>query len=98
MIIHAKEQHRFIRKCGKYEAVLMYAKRGKILDFYHIYTPDPHRGGIISTSMLKHAFGYARANGYHVVPSCPYIAGAFLERFPEYRDLVKEGSFPFSKS
>ena len=95
MIEHDKAHHRFVWQCGKYEAALMYAVKGDILDFYHIYTPDPYRGGIISTSILKHAFEYARENGYRVVTSCPYIAGPFLERLPEYRDLVDEGEFPF---
>ena len=77
MIEHDKSHHRFVLRCGKYEAALMYAVKGDILDFYHIYTPDPFRGGDVSTSILKHAFDYARDNGYHVVPSCPYIAEPF---------------------
>jgi len=97
MIEHDKAHHRFVWQCGKYEEALMYADKGDILDFYHIYTPDPYRGGINSTSILKHAFEYARENGYRVVPSYPYIAGPFLEHFPEYRDLVDEGEFPFAE-
>lgn len=96
MIDHDKNHHRFIRKCGEYEAALMYAEKNGVLDFYHIYTPDPFRGGDVSTSILKFAFKYARNNNYRIVPSCPYIAGSFLDRFPEYRDLIDEGVFPFS--
>ncbi len=97
MIKHDKTHQRFTRKCGEYEACLMYAQKDRILDFYHIYTPDPYRGSIVSTSILKHAFTYARENGYRVVPSCPYIAGPFLSRFPEYKAIVDKGEFPFSK-
>src|SRR5947209_7533054 len=95
-IEHDPERHRFSAKLGVYEASLMYARKGKALDFYHIYVPDPFRNRGIAGKILIAAFEYARAEGCQVVPSCPFIASDFLPRFPQYQSLVKPGEFPFA--
>ena len=94
-VVHDEAGQRFSLKLGSYEAVLMYARRGDVLDFYHIYVPDPYRKRGIAGRILKAAFDHARDQGLKVVPSCPFIAGDFLPRFPCYQDLVERGEFPF---
>lgn len=74
----------------------MYAKRGNVLDFYHIYVPDPYRNRGAAGKILIAAFDYAREKGYKVVPTCPFISGDFLPRFPKYQELVESGEFPFA--
>lgn len=93
---HNPDKHQFVLKLGAYEAALMYAKKGKALDFYHIYVPDPFRNRGLAGKILIAAFDYAEREGYHVVPSCPFIAHDFLPRFPKYQKLVKSGEFPFA--
>ena len=96
-IEHDREQSKFRARLGTYEAVLMYGQKDKVLDFYHIYVPDPFRNRSIAADILKTAFGYARENGFRVVASCPFIAHDFLPRFPEYQDLIDSGVFPFAQ-
>jgi hypothetical protein len=93
---HDPLHQRFFTRLGAYEACLMYARRGPVLDFYHIYTPVPFRNRGVSGRILVAAFDYARGAGLRVVPSCPYIATEFLPRFPQYQDLVESGEFPFA--
>ena len=94
---HDKQQRRFSIRLGAYEACLMYARRGNLLDFYHIYVPDPFRNRGIAGKILIEAFEYAKANGLKVVPSCPFITSDFLPRFGQYRSIVHEGAFPFTR-
>ena len=93
---HDPEKHKFFMALGEYEASLMYAERGKVLDFYHVYVPDPFRNRGLAGRILITAFEYAREKGYKVVPTCPFISGDFLPRFPKYQDLIQAGDFPFA--
>jgi uncharacterized protein len=92
---HDPDRQRFFVRLGSYEACLMYARRGEVLDFYHIYVPDPYRNRGLAGRILISAFDYAAQNNLRVVPSCPFIAGDFLPRFEKYQPLVERGEFPF---
>ena len=93
---HDKRKCRFSVRLGEYEACLMYAQRGKLLDFYHIYVPDPFRNRGIAGEILVEAFNYAKAEELNVVPSCPFITSDFLPPFSQYQSIVQEGAFPFA--
>ena len=95
-IIHDVEKQEFRIDLGVYRAVLLYARRGKVLDFYQIYVPDPFRSQGLAGKILIDAFEYAKKEGYRVVPTCPFIAGDFLKRFPQYQETVHPGEFPFA--
>jgi len=90
------KNQQFVMRLGSYQATLLYAKKGKALDFYHIYVPDPFRNRGLAGKILIAAFEYAAWEGYRVVPSCPFIAQDFLPRFPQYQNLVDPGEFPFT--
>lgn len=94
-IEHDPKSQRFYIPLGAYEASLMYARQGKTLDFYHIYVPDPFRNRGIAGKILIAAFEYAAQAGCRVIPTCPFIAGDFLPRFPKYQILIEKGEFPF---
>ncbi len=96
-IEHDEKKHKFWVKLGSYEAALMYAEKGKVLDFYHIYVPDPFRNRGVAGKILIEAFEYAKKQGCQVVPSCPFIAHDFLPRFPEYQAVTRAGLFPFTQ-
>lgn len=93
---HDPKKLKFFVKLGAYEATLMYAQKEKVLDFYHIYVPDPFRNRGIAAKILMAALDYAEKEGCRVVPSCPFIAHDFLPRFPQYQKLVQPGEFPFA--
>jgi hypothetical protein len=79
-----------------YEATLLYARKGNTLDFYHVYVPDPYRNRGVAGKILIAAFEYAQKEGLKVIPTCPFIRGDFLPRFPRYQPLVVEGEFGLS--
>lgn len=94
-IVHDSKKQEFYIDLDFYHAVLLYASHEKILDFYHVYVPDPFRNQGIAAKLLIHAFEYAKTEGFQVVPSCPFIAGDFLKRFPQYQEIVRPGEFLF---
>ena len=95
-IHHDLRKRQFYVEIESYQAVLMYAQKDKTLDFYHIYVPDPFRNRGVAAKILMAAFEYAEKEGLRVVPSCPFIAGDFLPRFPQYQKLIQPGEFPFT--
>jgi uncharacterized protein len=69
-------------------ALLQYFRRGSDTIVYpHTLVPPELEGHGLAARLAKHALEYARANGLRVVPRCPYVR-AYLERHPEYQDLV----------
>lgn len=91
LIQHDEAGKRFCVQLEGYEACLMYRLQGQSLDLYHTYVPEVFRGRGIAEKLCREAFEYAKANGLTVIPSCSYIAGAYLKRHPEYEPLVKRG-------
>lgn len=89
--IHVPADNRFCVKLQGYEACLMYRREGEALDCYHTYVPEVFRGRGVAEQLCQAAFEYAKANGLRVIPSCSYIAGAYLKRHPEYEPLTKRG-------
>ena len=85
---HDTEHHRFVVDLNPYEAFLLYAPKGKTLDFYHIYVPEPHRNRGLAGKILMAAFEYAQKEGVSVIPTCPFIRDDFLPRFPQYQSLI----------
>jgi predicted GNAT family acetyltransferase len=87
-IRHDSESGRFSTEVGGATAFISYRERAnRVLDLDHTFVPQAARGGGIASQLTAHALAYARANGYRVVPSCPFVA-AFMRRHPEFRDLV----------
>ncbi|MGZ5443772.1 MAG: GNAT family N-acetyltransferase [Thermoanaerobaculia bacterium] len=55
--------------------------------FTHTIVPGEIEGRGVASAIVKHALDHARAENLKVVPQCGYVA-AFIERHPEYQDLV----------
>jgi len=90
-VVHDEAGRRFCVELSGYEACLMYRRRGQEVDLYHTYVPEVFRGRGVAERLCQAAFEYAKANGLAVIPSCSYIAGAYLKRHPEYEPLTKRG-------
>jgi hypothetical protein len=87
-IRHEPSAHRFTTEAAGSTAYINYREiAGRVLDLDHTFVPPSARGGGIASQLTAHALEYARGGGYRVVPSCPYVA-RYIERHPEYRDLV----------
>lgn len=68
-------------------ALLAFRQSGGSIDLLHTeVSPEERRKGL-GAALVKAALDYARQNRLHVVPSCPFVR-AYIDRHPEYRDLV----------
>jgi predicted GNAT family acetyltransferase len=63
--------------------------RGHDLDLVHTEVPRALEGRGYASALATAALEHARHEGVKVIPSCPYVK-AFLQRHPEYADLVAQ--------
>ena len=82
---------------GRYEldveggrAVLSYNRKNGTVYLTHTEVPSELEGQGIGGRIVKHALDQARAAGEKVSPWCPFVR-AYVDRHPEYADLVAEG-------
>lgn len=68
-------------------AYLEYALAGKVLQLIHSEVPDAMRGQGVGSELAHSALEWAREQGMKVDVICPSVA-AYLEKHPEYADLV----------
>ncbi len=74
VIRHDPDRRRFVASIGGEEAYLVYTVAGaRTLDFTRTYVPDALRHQHIGEAIVKHALAYAAANGYAVIPTCPFV-------------------------
>ncbi len=74
VIRHDPDGGRFFASIGGEEAYLVYTAAGaKTLDFTHTYVPEALRHQQIGEAIVKHALAYAAANGFEVIPTCPFV-------------------------
>jgi hypothetical protein len=52
----------------------------------HTFVPAPLRGQRIAAMLVEALVEDARAQGFSIVPQCPYVEAAF-KRHPEWTDL-----------
>ena len=64
-----------------------YRRHGDRLVIPHVEAPPPLRGTGTAGRLMTGVFDLIRAQGLKVVPKCPYAA-AFIQRHPEYQDLM----------
>ena len=71
--------------------IAAYTRAGDRWTFTHteVETGDEHHG--LGGRLVRAALDDVRAAGGTVVPQCPFVAG-WIERHPEYRDLVATGA------
>lgn len=84
---HDAARQRFAALVDGVEAELDYEQRGNVLCLTHTGVPAAIGGRGVGGELVRAALDYARAKGLKVRPSCSYAA-AFIERNPEYQDLV----------
>src|SRR3954468_19845943 len=81
--------HRFEIREGDYVAVLEYRLRdGNRLVLTHTGVPLHLEGKGIAALLARTALDYAREHQMRVVPLCSFVQ-AYLQRHPEYADLVE---------
>ncbi len=68
-------------------AVTNYRLAGGVMTFTHTEVPPQARGGGIGSRLIAGALAAARARELKVVPRCSFVS-AYIERHPEFRDLL----------
>lgn len=66
-----------------------YRSKGSLIAFIHTEVDPQFEGQGIGTALITAALDDARARRLHVLPFCPFVR-AYIERHPEYVDLVPE--------
>ena len=84
---HNAAEHRFEATTDHGVATLRYLARGNVLDLAHTAVPQEAEGQGLGGALAHAALEYARAKGFKVIPSCPFVH-AYLNRHREYADLV----------
>jgi predicted GNAT family acetyltransferase len=87
---HEPALQRFAAPVGEgKKAVLEYRVAASgVLDYYHTFVPREARGRGVASQLASFALEYARAQGYLVRPSCPFVS-RFVAANPQYADLVE---------
>lgn len=79
--------HQYEARIEGHLARLVYERRGDTIYLTHAETPPPISGRGIGSRVVQAALDDARARRLRVVPRCTFVR-AYVERHPEYRDLV----------
>ncbi|GAA1954316.1 GNAT family N-acetyltransferase [Catenulispora subtropica] len=91
-VIDNKERHRYeARLGGELAGVLTYTVEDGVAVLPHTGVEPRFEGRGIGGRLAKAALDDAREAGLKVAPWCPFIA-AYIEKNPEYRDLVAPGA------
>ena len=87
-VVHQLAAHRFVMQLPEGEAFLSYAQHGQCLNFLHTYVPEAARSRGVAEQVVLAGFQYAQANGFKVIPTCPYVSHAFIRRHSEFQSLI----------
>lgn len=68
-------------------ALIDYKLRDDLMIMTHTEVPPEYEGRGIASRLAKFALDDARAQGYKVKPSCPFVKN-YIKRNPEYESLV----------
>jgi len=75
---------------GEVAGIVFYQERDGALVLVHTEVADEFEGQGIGSRLAAGTLDEARARGASVIPMCPFIRG-YIERHPEYADLVSSG-------
>jgi predicted GNAT family acetyltransferase len=74
---------------GELAGFVRYHRRGELINLVHTEVDGKFQGAGLAGKLAKYSLDTARAEGIHVLPSCPYIL-SWLKKHPDYQDLVPE--------
>lgn len=88
-VSHNEAASRFECEVDGKLSVAEYEMHDGAMVFTHTEVPRELGGRGIAQRIVKHALDHARSHHRRVVAQCAYVA-AYIERNPEYRDLLAE--------
>jgi predicted GNAT family acetyltransferase len=87
-IKHDPDRRRFVAQLDGKEANLQYSQTDeKTLDYESTFVPVEYREKGIGERIVLEALGFARDNGYEIIPTCPFVRHV-LEEHSEFDDVV----------
>lgn len=66
-----------------------YVLRPDVIQFIHTEIGEAYGGQGLATKLVRAELDEARSRGLAVHPYCPFVKG-FIQKHPDYRDLVPE--------
>jgi len=92
-VVHVPEAERYeIRVDGKTAGLTEAHPRGNgVVLFSHTEVDDAYEGQGLASKLVRGALDDVRRRGETIVVTCSYVKG-FLEKHPEYADLVAESA------
>jgi predicted GNAT family acetyltransferase len=69
--------------------ILQYRRRPELIALVHTEVLPAFEGQGVGGALARFALDDARASGTAVLPFCPFV-NAYIQRHPEYTDLVPE--------
>jgi predicted GNAT family acetyltransferase len=86
-IRHNSPLNRFELDVEGGKALAFYRLADGAMVFTHTEVPAALRGRGIGSQMMHGVLQSVRAQGFKIVPRCPFVAD-FIDRHPEYADLL----------
>ena len=80
---------RFEMASGGAVAFVEYRRAGDRIALLHTEVPEALSGQGVGSKLVRGTLDAVRAEGLKVVPRCEFVA-AYVERHPEYRDMVAD--------
>lgn len=87
VVRHNAAESRFEAVVEGLLSVADYKLEGGTMVLTHTFVPPELRGRGVAEKLVRAALEWARAEKRRIVPACSYV-GVFLQRHPEFRDLV----------
>jgi uncharacterized protein len=82
------DKHRFELAVDGHIAATYYDIADGVITFVHTEVPPELGGKGVGSKLIRSALDQVRADGLKVIPQCPFVK-AFIEKHPDYRDLLK---------
>lgn len=76
---------------GHLAGFLDYRSRASRIALVHTGIEPAFEGQGLASRLIAHVLDQARARSLEVLPHCPYVR-AYIQRHPEYLELVPEGA------
>ena len=86
-VVHDADHDRFVVNAGGTVAELVYRRDGGRLELVHTGVPSALEGHGVGGRLVRAAVGWAAAEGWSVVPSCPF-ARRWLREHPDVASEV----------
>ena len=88
-VVNNQEKYRFEVISGAQVSKLDYRIGRDRIALVHTEVPDDLSGQGIGSALVMTALQHAKDNDLLVLPYCPFVA-AYIERHPEWKDIVAE--------